>query len=69
MLYPLSYEGGDAGSLPRSRGFQTLRSGNSGRMSSPVSSRPVLCLVEQRLEGARSVWAEVEANWSPSSAR
>ena len=39
MLYPLSYEGGDAGSLPRSPGFQTLRSGNRARMSATRKAR------------------------------
>jgi uncharacterized protein YjbJ (UPF0337 family) len=39
VLYPLSYEGWDAGSLPRSLGFQTLRSGNPGRMSATRKAR------------------------------
>ena len=39
VLYPRSYEGGDAGSLPCRPGFQWLRSGNPACMSATRKAR------------------------------
>ena len=39
MLYPLSYEGGDAGSLPCRSGFPTVRGGNPAHMSATRKAR------------------------------